>query len=97
MTFHVQLDRRALCHELTQHRGEPEVQQRRGAAQADDTSRFRAILFDHILCRFRLGHHRHAMPVVGLTDVSDLKLPCRALDQPHAQPILQLIDPATQR
>ncbi|MNN64206.1 hypothetical protein D3C81_1796370 [compost metagenome] len=88
----MQLHQRVLHHEAGQHRPHPEIQQRRGATDTHHTLGFGAVAFDHLGRAFGLHHHGHAMAVVLLADLGDREVPRGALDQAHAEALLQVGD-----
>jgi quercetin 2,3-dioxygenase len=66
------------------------------AAQAHDAPRLGADLRDHLLGGFRLDEHRDAASKVLAADLGDREAPRGALDQAHAEPLLEQRDPAAE-
>ncbi|MCY1432306.1 hypothetical protein D9M71_482980 [compost metagenome] len=87
--FDIEFDPRVLAHEAGQHRRQGEIQQQRGATDADRPAGFGAVALHHTLRRLHLGHHRLAMAIVVLADFSDLEIAGRTLDQTKAQALFQ--------
>ena len=83
------LDRRIFEHEAADERPELERQQRDRAAHADDAARLGARLGDELVRRLRLHQHGDAALVILPPDFGDCEPARGAVQQTHAQPLLQ--------
>ena len=78
------------------HLADAHVEQGDRTRQPDDAARFGARLVDRFLSGLRLHQHRLAVGVVVLADFGDREAPRRALDQTHAEALLEQRDAPAQ-
>ncbi len=78
------------------HAAEQSLHQADGTRHAHRALRLRPRAIDRFLRGERFGFERRAVLVVGLADLRDGDLARRALEQPHAELLLQLADMAAE-
>ncbi|MNT10945.1 hypothetical protein D3C72_1458000 [compost metagenome] len=83
---------RVAHHEVRQHGADVNLQQRHRTRHTHNAARRRAGHVDGVLRRLRLHQHRLAVLVVGAADLRHGELARGAVDQPHAEPLLQQAD-----
>jgi len=94
--FQMHLHARIGDHEVRDHAGHARVEQRDRACHAHHPARFRTGELDGFLGRFRLDQHGFAVRVEILADLGHREVPRRALDQAHAEALLEHGDAAAE-